>query len=1310
MKFRQVSRSSLHSYPVSDDEDFVAHPNIATARAMTGLHEFDRSTSMLEGKMSTDVVKRIQNLLAWDKGGTEDKLIKELNNIKAVLSSTDVATNDQPVSTLLKALGAYMADAPSHSTRMILYRILVLFITHPMRENLAAHHIEQALTIFAHGLDEERDEKDKGSVGSISVSELVNFIYKMYDLPKRTIMAALHLLSSLLQKCKPNKKIASNEKVLMLLSDRLFHGTDVECQLELFKIMFRCVPKDLDKSGIVALTTKLGVDLFNVRSSNFAEDARTHVNLVNTTRPVNDPTRPMSMKISVVHYSNAGGELRLVHDFDDGDAWLDLNMSTVTCSWKDMLTDSRYESITQWSYDGQSDGVKFSFRSLGSQLPQTLQVLFTEPDLDRIVEQVFVAHKVQPKKPPKVSVIASSRPSQQISATPAPQEPAERRLDLLKRVRSPTPLPPPRPSEAAPEEVVELHDVQSRPLPHKVTVPDSNAIGRHYEQPPAPKSNLVEKEAEFRDRNENSDEWNKDGHGTNHFENQEDGSHGKAKIVEDVLPSQFQQTAKKRVERQYRKDKPRQQQQPQTQPPKTAQSKSPRNGPKTDQTPVSRNTRHEKSKELTPSKPTRIDKDDRNKPSKPTHVSDDEPRQKNTRGRPSLPPPPLPRIPVAFATKQPAAHNAKHRQSPAKNAGAHTTESPKKDKSEGKRSTDGIYEDEDNVADQDEYQPCHTRTRRKSGRTVAKRLPDNPDNDKNKKRLKPRYDNRDVDDYQEKEEDLEIVDNAMSDFDFGVTRQKKVSAPTKAQPGQQRKSRRRIVDESQGIDDDIQQDTLIHSTDEESDTSEFKLERPRQKNHQQQPKRKNPQQQQKQVGQPPQQKDDNDERIPDTFRPREPSLHDGSLEGGAEEGEGADGNDNGEAGPSIMNFAPTRRSTGLFAGLEHALESTMKLRREEVDALQDELIQDWTARIHSFVCEGLMVKKRLIDDISEILENEEKEIAARYSKKPRIDMEKFKTGSTKLMDTIANSQWQFDYRKLKRKSDTNNTRQTLFPHPHGIMMYSGLQSGTTTGGLGRGNARHTSRLDFGFRGDREDDSKDAVESGCKANDTSILYTRPSFLCSSYSSRTHRRLYSTTIASQAPCQNGNNSIEIVFIKPRHQLRLYASEAQVSSAEPPKRGLRALMKEYGPIAVGVYCVLAFIAFWTCFVSIRFFGIDEDKVQTVFDYIKKLLGMNVKSAQEKAAEALERAKEAQEREETKSGFRKFISSPAFTSFATTFLLAAAMTKLFLPLKLAITAFATPIVARRLRASGIDLGSSYRHAAKSATDKVKARVGKHD
>ncbi|KAJ3035100.1 hypothetical protein HDV00_004322 [Rhizophlyctis rosea] len=167
----------------------------------------------------------------------------------------------------------------------------------------------------------------------------------------------------------------------------------------------------------------------------------------------------------------------------------------------------------------------------------------------------------------------------------------------------------------------------------------------------------------------------------------------------------------------------------------------------------------------------------------------------------------------------------------------------------------------------------------------------------------------------------------------------------------------------------------------------------------------------------------------------------------------------------------------------------------------------------------------------------------------------------------------------------------------------------------------------------------------------------------------------------------------------------SSHEPPSSQPPKRDFKSLTREYGPLALATYLTMSFLTFCACFASITFFGVDQARIQAALDYVKAALGFHVPTPEER---------QQKEQEETKESAKwlqylpEWTKDPAVRTVLTNVLLAMAMTKLFMPIKIAITAAIVPSVARKLRSMGFNLGQKggYRAAASEVKERVEDRA----
>ncbi|KAI8921555.1 hypothetical protein BC831DRAFT_405130, partial [Entophlyctis helioformis] len=121
--------------------------------------------------------------------------------------------------------------------------------------------------------------------------------------------------------------------------------------------------------------------------------------------------------------------------------------------------------------------------------------------------------------------------------------------------------------------------------------------------------------------------------------------------------------------------------------------------------------------------------------------------------------------------------------------------------------------------------------------------------------------------------------------------------------------------------------------------------------------------------------------------------------------------------------------------------------------------------------------------------------------------------------------------------------------------------------------------------------------------------------------------------------------------------------------PAGGIKALLREYGTVALGTYLTLSFIVFCGCLSSIVFLGINETHIAHAFTSIKAAFGFAPKtdsSAEDDAAQ--DAANEAKAKSSLFDILPEWARSPFVVTMGTNVLLAMAMTKLFSPLKVAI------------------------------------------
>ncbi|KAJ3409943.1 hypothetical protein HDV05_004165 [Chytridiales sp. JEL 0842] len=168
-------------------------------------------------------------------------------------------------------------------------------------------------------------------------------------------------------------------------------------------------------------------------------------------------------------------------------------------------------------------------------------------------------------------------------------------------------------------------------------------------------------------------------------------------------------------------------------------------------------------------------------------------------------------------------------------------------------------------------------------------------------------------------------------------------------------------------------------------------------------------------------------------------------------------------------------------------------------------------------------------------------------------------------------------------------------------------------------------------------------------------------------------------------------------PPHTNPDHLEEQQVQEPPMPSKSskLKSLTKEYGLLSVLVYFSISLVTFTICFTSITFLGVDKETVFGLLHKAKEMIG--IASAHPPAPTVV--VEDAEGNGKWTDYLPEFLKTETAVNIGTNILLAMAMTKLFLPIKVTVVAFLTPWVARRLRAAGFDFGKrGYREMAKDA------------
>jgi hypothetical protein len=180
----------------------------------------------------------------------------------------------------------------------------------------------------------------------------------------------------------------------------------------------------------------------------------------------------------------------------------------------------------------------------------------------------------------------------------------------------------------------------------------------------------------------------------------------------------------------------------------------------------------------------------------------------------------------------------------------------------------------------------------------------------------------------------------------------------------------------------------------------------------------------------------------------------------------------------------------------------------------------------------------------------------------------------------------------------------------------------------------------------------------------------------------------TVGLRSTVQGPRASFKLQFINKmyrsngmRFQSTRASSGSQNGSQQKKKKsGIKALIQEYGYSALGVYLLLSALDFPLCFVVVHSYGVDKVKeVQTeVMNYLKKATGFGEQKQVKKTDENMDSI-EPEEEEST-----SFWDSPLFTEA----LVAYALHKSFIFIRVPVTAAVTPSVVKQLRAWGFNVG----------------------
>ena len=141
----------------------------------------------------------------------------------------------------------------------------------------------------------------------------------------------------------------------------------------------------------------------------------------------------------------------------------------------------------------------------------------------------------------------------------------------------------------------------------------------------------------------------------------------------------------------------------------------------------------------------------------------------------------------------------------------------------------------------------------------------------------------------------------------------------------------------------------------------------------------------------------------------------------------------------------------------------------------------------------------------------------------------------------------------------------------------------------------------------------------------------------------------------------------YFKPSHTiLPRYQSNSSIPSS---KINFKGLFREYGSIAFNVYLAISFSFFFCTFTTITLLGVDAKTIQNALHSIKTSLGIQTSPSPSES-----------EGDSKSSLFQlpEWLENPTLIHLGTNILLSLGIAKLFLPIKLGLTMYLTPKVAR--------------------------------
>ncbi|KAJ3126584.1 hypothetical protein HK100_010178 [Physocladia obscura] len=253
---------------------------------------------------------------------------------------------------------------------------------------------------------------------------------------------------------------------------------------------------------------------------------------------------------------------------------------------------------------------------------------------------------------------------------------------------------------------------------------------------------------------------------------------------------------------------------------------------------------------------------------------------------------------------------------------------------------------------------------------------------------------------------------------------------------------------------------------------------------------------------------------------------------------------------------------------------------------------------------------------------------------------------------------------------------------------------------------------------------------------SPAYFQPCAVCPNTSHNSQRLFFSNAKATSMPLslhhapnsssQCGlrfstriNNQMSTPLITTATRFYAISAENQKQDGKNAKNAskLAKMIREYGPLSLLVYAFFSSLTFIGCLSSIYFLGVDRTMIKEWLRRARCALGFSSSSNDDddkdpeisgsvsNGAAATNGELEKKTKPSLFNALPEVLKTEAVMTLGTNVLLAMVMTKMFLPIKLTLVAFVTPVVAKRLRTMGFKFAQKggYRDAAREVRDNIK-------